>query len=169
VNWRQILIPAAACGTKTAVRTRQSDAAAIAHSDRWPRYARIVVAAGSDAVVYGDLYDDGRDAAALGIVCANLGGTAAGQLAFSVVVYRPGLHAPLPVAVLRPQVREEPNSHPPVFEARSIMRGTVRTTEGIYGPHDGDCCASGLARTVWRLVRDRLTPASTTIVRSAKP
>ncbi len=168
-NWRRALIPAAVCGTKTAVRTRQRDAAAVAHSDRWPQYAKIMVAARADAVVYGDLYDDGHDAATLGVVCANLDGTAAGQLAFRVVVYRPGFHGPVPVGVLSPQVREKPHSHVPVFEARSIMRGAVKTAEGIYGPHDSDCCASGLARTVWRLAGHRLVPASTRIVRPARP
>ena len=167
-NWRRALIPAAVCGTKRAVRTRQRDAAVVVHSERWPQYARIMVAAGAGAVVYGDLYGGGHDSAALGVVCANLGGTAAGQLAFSVVVYRPGHHGPIPVGVLRPQVREKRQAHVPVFEARSITRETVKTTEGIYGPRDGDCCASGLARTVWRLAGHRLVPVSTHIVRPAR-
>jgi hypothetical protein len=168
-NWRRALVPAAVCGAKMAVRTGQRDAAAVVHSDRWPQYARIMVAVGADAVVYGDLYGDGHDAAALGVVCANLGGTAAGQLAFRVVVFRPGPREPIPVGVLSPRVRERPHSHVPVFEVRAITRGTVKTSEAIYGPHDGDCCASGLARTVWRLVGSRLVPAFTRIVRPAKP
>jgi len=55
-----------------------------------------------------------------------------------------------------------------VLDVRSIGRGKVTTSEAIYGPHDADCCASGLARTVWRLAGSRLSPASTVIVRAPK-
>ena len=38
--------------------------------------------------MFGDLDGDGRDEAALSVVCANGGGTAGGQLAFSAVIFK---------------------------------------------------------------------------------
>lgn len=165
-NWREVVVPAKVCGTGKPVQLR--DATALAHSTRWPKYARIMIAGSSRPDAYGDLNGDGHDEAGLQVDCANLGGTAGGQLAFAVVVYRPGRHVPVPAAVLTPQIRGDRQSHVPLIYAKAIALRKVVTMEAFYGPRDGDCCASGLARTVWELRGDRLAPAPTVVLRKPK-
>jgi hypothetical protein len=167
-NWREVVVPGRVCGTGKPVQLREKDAAALAHSTRWPQYRRIIVAGSSRPDAYGDLNGDGHDEAALQVDCANLGGTAGGQLAFAVVVYRPGRHVPVPIAVLTPQIRGDRHFHVPLIYAKAIAQGRVVTMEAFYGPRDGDCCASGLARTVWHLRGDRPVPASTVVLRRPK-
>ena len=166
VNWRRALVPASVCGTHRSVRMRNGYAVAV--SGRWPAYPRVFIGVGAGAVVYGDLNGDGHDEAALQVDCANLGGTAGGQLAFAVTVYRPGVTEPVVVGVLTPQLRGDPHYHVPLVEARTITRGRVTVSEWIYGPRDGDCCASGLARTVWHLHGRRLVAGTTAVLREPR-
>jgi hypothetical protein len=166
VNWRRALVPASVCGSHRSVRMRNGYA--VAASGRWPAYPRVFIGVGAGAVVYGDLNGDGHDEAALQADCANLGGTAGGQLAFAVIVYRPGVTESVAVGVLTPQLRGNPHYHVPLLEARTITRGKVTVSEWIYGARDGDCCASGLARTVWHLHGRRLVAGKTTVLREPR-
>ncbi|MDP9225275.1 MAG: hypothetical protein M3P18_15815 [Actinomycetota bacterium] len=167
VNWRRALVPSSVCGTPRSVRMRNGYA--VAASGRWPAYPRVFIGVGAGAVVYGDLNGDGHDEAALQVDCANLGGTAGGQLAFAVIVYRPGVTEPVAVGVLTPQMRGDPHYHVPLVEGRTITHDKVTVSEWIYGPHDGDCCASGLARTVWHLRGRGLLAEKTTVLREPRP
>jgi hypothetical protein len=56
-------------------------------SARFPWWPAVVVNTAWNGVRYGDLDGDGRDEAVVDVVCSNAGGTAAGQLAFSSVVF----------------------------------------------------------------------------------
>jgi hypothetical protein len=129
-------------------------------SPRWPALSRVDAARGS--VVYGDLSGDGNDAAALQVVCANLAGTAAGQLAFAVVVYSPGLPAPRALGVLTPRLRST-GSHVPILMPMSIRRERVTVAELYYGSRDGDCCPAGRATTIWLFKAGRFRPISTVV------
>ena len=156
VDWNRATLPGSVCGADRPIVLHTGSATVRSH--RWPAFARVSVDRGR--VVYGDLNGDGRDEAALQVVCANLGGTAAGQLGFAVVVYTPGARAPRVVGVLTPTIRT-PGRHVPILVPTSITRDEVTVTEYVYGPRDGDCCPSGRARAVWRLKDGALRPAST--------
>ena len=155
-DWNRAVVPGSVCGAGRPVALRTGSATI--RSRRWPGVPRVSVDRGR--VVYGDLSGDGRDDAALQIVCADLGGTAAGQLAFAVVVYAPSTRAPAAIGVLTPVLRTS-GRHVPILVPTSIGHDTVTVTEAVYGPHDADCCPTGRARTVWKLERGRLRPAST--------
>jgi hypothetical protein len=161
VDWNRAVLPGSVCGADHPITLHTGSATV--RSRRWPGVPRVSVDRGR--VVYGDLNGGGRDDAALQIVCANLGGTAAGQLAFAVVVYAPALPAPKVVGVLTPVIRT-PGRHVPILVPLSIADGTVTVGEDVYGPHDGDCCPSGRARTVWRLRAGVLRPVSTVVLKT---
>jgi hypothetical protein len=129
-------------------------------SSRWPTLTQVSVDRGR--VVYGDLSGDGRDAAALQIVCANLVGTAAGQLAFAVVVYLPRSRPPAAIGVLTPVL--DSTGHVPILLPTSIGHHEVIVTEYSYGPHDPDCCPTGRATTIWKLAHGAFRPASTRVI-----
>lgn len=152
------MLPGSVCGVDHPIRLQTGSASV--RSPRWPALSRVDVARGR--VVYGDLSGDGHDAAALQVVCANLGGTAAGQLAFAVVVYSPGLRAPRALGVLTPRLRSS-GSHVPILMPISIRHDRVMVAERYYGSHDGDCCPTGGATTVWLLKAGRFRPISTVV------
>jgi hypothetical protein len=117
--------------------------------------------------VYGDLRVGEGEAAALQIVCFNRGGTAAGQLAFAVVVYSAGQRAPTVLGVLTPRLRSGAE-HVPILTPAAITHDEVVLTEFFYGPHDADCCPTGKATTVWRLEGGAFHPASTVVQREPR-
>ncbi len=166
VRWNEVQVPALACWSSKPIRLH--DGAAVARTSHWPVYLpdhRVTVYR-EDHVAYGDLDGDGLDEAALGIVCTNGGGTAGGQLAVAQVIFRlvnGSLHA---VRIVRPRVRAGVAYHVPLVTVQ-ILRGRVVATEYFYGPKDGDCCASGRARTIWRYVNGRLVPGRTVVTRPA--
>jgi hypothetical protein len=162
-DWNGAIVPASVCGFEHPLRLRSGFATA--YSRRWPALSPIEVARGH--VVYGDLRSGRDDAAALQIVCVNRGGTAAGQLAFAVIVYSTRQRAPKALAVLRPRLRSS-GSHVPILTPAAINADKVVLTEFFYGPHDADCCPTGKATTVWRLQEAMFRPASTVIQRKAK-
>ena len=114
--------------------------------------------------MYGDLLGGGGDAAALQIVCVNLGGKAAGQLAFAVVVYTTGQQAPTVLGVLTPRLPSS-GKHVPILTPAAITHDKVLLTELYYGPHDADCCPTGKAITAWRFKAGAFRPASTLVER----
>jgi hypothetical protein len=160
VDWNQVVLPGSVCGADHPIKLHSGYATV--RSRRWPALARVYVDRGR--VVYGDLNGHGRDDAALQIVCANLGGTAAGQLAFAVVVYSPGIRTPTAVGVLTPLLRST-GHHVPILMPVSVTHDRVTVTEFTYGPHDPDCCPSGQATTVWLFKAGRFRPGSTHVQR----
>jgi len=160
IDWNKAVVPGSVCGADHPIELHTGYATVRSH--RWPAVPRVSVDRGR--VVYGDLNGDGRDDAALQIVCANLGGTAAGQLAFAVVVYSPGLRAPTVIGVLTAVLRST-GRHVPILVPDSIGHGKVTVTEYSYGPHDADCCPTGQATTVWQFENGTFRPASTHVQR----
>ena len=161
VDWNRAVLPGSVCGVDRPIALHTGSATV--RSPRWPSVPRVSVDRGR--VVYGDLSGAGRDDAALQVVCANLGGTAAGQLGFAIVVYAPGPRAPRVVGVLTP-VLPSTGHHVPILVPLAIARGTVTVSEYVYGPNDADCCPSGRARTVWRLEAGALRPGSTVVLKT---
>jgi hypothetical protein len=163
-DWNRALLPGSICGVGHPIRLHSGYATANSH--RWPALSPIEAARGS--VVYGDLLGGGAEAAALQIVCINLGGTAAGQLAFAVVVYAGGQRGPTVLGVLTPRLRSS-GKHVPILTPAAITRDKVLLTELYYGRHDADCCPTGQAATVWRFKAGTFQPVSTVVQRAPDP
>jgi hypothetical protein len=159
-DWNTAPLPGSICGVGHPIKLQSGYATA--YSRRWPALSPIEEARGS--VVYGDLLGAGGDAAALQVVCVGLGGRAAGQLAFAVVVYAAGQQVPRVVGVLTPRLRSS-RKHVPILVPAAITNGKVVLTELYYGPHDADCCPTGKATTVWRFKAGTFRPASTVVQR----
>jgi hypothetical protein len=98
-------------------------------------------------------------------VCANGGGTAAGQLAFSEVVFKAEGRSLRLVGIVTPrQPLGAEGAHVPLVSAVAIKRGRVIAPEYWYGPYDGSCCASGEAKTIWEYTNGKLRPSRTVIL-----
>ncbi len=159
-DWNRALLPGSVCGADHWIRLHSGYATF--DSRRWPALSPIEAARGR--VVYGDLNGGGDDAAALQIVCVNLGGTVAGQLAFAVVVYAAGLRAPSELGILIPRLHSGRN-HATILTPARIIRDRVVVTELYYGPHDADCCPTGRATTVWSFKAGTFRSTSTVVQR----
>lgn len=160
IDWRSATLPGSACGATGPIRLRAGQA--FVRSSAWPWWS--VVEVDLRPAAYGDLDGDGRDEAAVGVVCSNGGGTASGQLGFATVVFRARDRELRVVGVVRPRQPLDPEAgHVPLLGRVEIRRRRVVAEELWYGPRDGTCCPSGRATTIWTYARGSL-PASRTIV-----
>ena len=168
LDWRKVTLPGGVCGSSRPIRPRRYEygIAALIHPDVALLWWNPVVVDSWSKPVFGDLDGDGRDEAALGVDCANGGGTAGGQLAFSSVIFKAAGLSLRVVGIVAPRQPLVPGtSHVPLSNVVAIKRGQVVVSEAWYGPEDGDCCASGRARTIWTYAAEKLRPARTTILR----
>ena len=164
LDWRTVALPGGACGSSRPIRPHEYryGPAALIHPNVDLLWWNPVVVFSWSRPVFGDLDGDGRDEAALHVVCTNGGGTAGGQLAFSDVVFRAVGRSLRVVGILTPRQPLDPErSHVPLLEVTAIERGRVLVSEAWYGPDDADCCASGRARTIWTYTAGRLRPTRT--------
>lgn len=161
-DWADVSVPGSVCGASHAIKLHNSFA--IVQSNRWPSFPRVAVGGGGGHIVYGDLVP-GQTAAAMQVDCSNLGGTAAGQLAFAVVVYVAGEMAPRAIGVLTPRQLSHAGIHVPLIAPVSISSRKVVVAQFSYGPRDGDCCPSGRAKTVWAYSNGSFHAVSTDIER----
>jgi len=166
VNWKNITLPGAACGTTHPIRLRNGRA--FVRSAAWPWWAIVDVSAtppSSTDGEYGDLDGDGIDEAAVGVVCSNGGGTAAGQLGFSYVIFTAGENVLRVIGVITPRQPLDPEAgHVPLLASVEVLPGKVLTQEAWYGSNDGTCCPSGRATTIWRYAGGKLRPSRTIVV-----
>lgn len=126
----------------------------------------IVVSTGWHAVSYGDLNGDGHDEAAIDVVCNNDGGMAAGQLAFASVIFTAQKHSLRVLGIIAPrQPIKATAMHVPILGLVEIHRGKLIAHEAWYGPNDGTCCASGVAKTIWTFENARLRVSRTIVER----
>ncbi len=170
VDWKNITLPGAACGSAQPIQIHRNFGYARSATDPW--WAVEDVTAFLDT--YGDLDGNGRDEAAVDVMCANNGGTASGQLASSVVVFAAHRSLLRVVGIIRPrQPFAADVVHVPlvghVFGKVRIRRGEVVANELWYG---SECCAMRHARTIWKYRNGKLRPARTVVrvlrVRPAK-
>ncbi|MDQ6948989.1 MAG: hypothetical protein M3256_22695 [Actinomycetota bacterium] len=120
------------------------------------------VGASADRVVFGDLDGDGRDEAALNVVCEVLNsGTAAGQTSEASVVFT-GAGGTLHVVgvVVPTQPKAAVGAHVPLVEVVEITKGQVVANEAWYASQDADCCSSMHMVTTWTLSGGQLTPGA---------
>ena len=164
IDWRTVALPGGVCGSSRPIRPRHGPEAFI-HADVNLLWWNPVVVSSWSRPTFGDLDGDGRDEAALNVVCANGGGTAAGQLAFSDVIFKTLEKSLRVVGIVTPQQPLDPAmTHVPLSHVVAIKRQKVIVSEAWYGPHDGTCCASGQARTTWTYANGKLRPTRTTIL-----
>jgi hypothetical protein len=167
VDWRKVVLPGGACGSSRPIRLHEYrwSPEALVHPDVDMLWWNPVVVSSWSKPVFGDLDGDGRDEAALDIGCANAGGTAAGELGSAGVIFKAFRRSLRVVGIVTPRQPLLPeNPHVPLSSVKAIERRKVVVSEGWYGPHDGDCCASGRVRTIWSYRRGRLRPTRTTIL-----
>jgi pimeloyl-ACP methyl ester carboxylesterase len=163
VDWSNVTIPGSLCRSPQDIKLHNGQAINVPSSfdgptDNYPQdvYASV------DKVAYGDLTGDGRDDAALPVLCANHNSTAAGQTAFGVLIFEGSGGEPQLIATLtglQPRLGEPPN----FIKIEQISHGRITVTETWYGAHDANCCPSGRARDVWRYADGRVSVVSATV------
>jgi hypothetical protein len=171
IDWRKVTLPGGVCGSSRPIRPHQYryGPEALIHPDVDLLWWNPVVVYSWSKPSFGDLDGDGRDEAVLHVVCANGGGTGAGQLADSAVIFKAVGRSLRVVGIVAPRQPLDPEtSHVPLTGAVAIEWGKVVVSEAWYGSYDGDCCASGQARTTWTYAHSKLRPAHTTVIRKPR-
>jgi hypothetical protein len=167
IAWADVLLPGAVCGASHAIPPRRhAGGEAFVHADVNFPWVNPVVVSSWPKAVFGDLDGDGHDEAALGVGCANGGGTAAGQLRFSDAIFKVvGKRLQVVGILTARQPLDARATHTPIEGVTRIDQGRVVAREGWYGPLDGDCCPSGIVKTTWRYRNHRLVPARMRVIR----
>ena len=163
-------IPGSVCGASRPIRLH--DGHGIVYTRRFASrlgggLRRIAVSSGWNHLVDGDLDGDGRNEAALAVECETGGGTADSALAYAQVIYRVAGGKATPLGVIRPRV--QPKHVLPTLLTVTIHPGRVVAHEAFYGPHDGTCCPSGRATTIWIYKAHSLAAEKPSITRPAAP
>jgi hypothetical protein len=162
LDWRKVALPGGVCGSSRPIRPPRRDLEAFIRPDVNLLWWNPVWVYSWSHPVFGDIDADGRDEAALQVVCANGGGTADGQLAFSAVIFKLAGSSLRVLGIIRPrQPAFAPADHVPVMDVTALRPGRIVTTEAWYGPYDGTCCGSGRARTTWIYRGGALQPRTT--------
>jgi len=173
VDWSDLTVPGSVCHLPAPVALRDGQATVAAPASLHAGTPDVVIGAALPPT-FGDLLGTGIDnSAALLVSCANTGGTADGQLAFTWLVYEATPSGPRMIGALTPQ---EPSDilagHVAYFDSLSggvtIAPGAISVDELWYGPSDPTCCPSGRATTTWRYVGGTFHP-STVITRDTDP
>lgn len=167
LDWTKVALPGAVCGSSRPIRPHKYryGPGALIHPDVDLLWWNPVDVSSWSRPVFGDLDADGRDEAALWVVCANAGGTAAGQLAFSGVIFKAVGRSMRVVGILTPRQPLDPRAgHVPLIDVVAIKRHKVVVSEVWYGEYDGTCCGSGKATTIWTYQRGALHVSRTTIL-----
>lgn len=145
-NWGGVSIPGSVCGASHPIKLKKGTA--VVNSPRWPQSPKVTVISGWDSVSFGDLDQDGRDEAALGVSCTNGGGTAGGALSYARVVFAGSAQSPQVIGVITPQQRRTRRTLPALVQVQ-LGPGRVSAREAWYSPRDGTCCPSGVSKTTW--------------------
>jgi hypothetical protein len=163
VRWKEVVLPGAACGASRPIRLRRQRRVFV-HSALEPWWPLVEVY--TLGVSYGDLDGDGRDEAAVRVVCSNGGGTGGGQLGFTAVVLAARGNELNVVGIITPQQPLLPGAvNVPILGRIGLRPGRLIVQEAWYGPNDGTCCASGRATTLWKYTRSSLHPSVTSVQR----
>lgn len=106
--------------------------------------------------------------AVISLICDNNGGTADGQIKFTLGVYSGKSGTPRLLGLITPQLQPKHEHATLLGVAPAYLRfGPHRITvkEAFYGPHDGTCCPTGRASTTWTYDGQQLTPSSPRVLR----
>jgi hypothetical protein len=160
VDWGSVTLPGSVCGASKPIRLHGGRAFVSPIPHRFAHalfYGKrgVTVDAAPEAVVYGHLDTTSNDAG-LNVNCNNGGGTADGNLLWSWVIFAVHGGKPSVVGILTPQV-QLPHELPTLLEI-VIEHRTIVVHEAFYGPHDGTCCSSGRATTIWTYTSGHLRP-----------
>lgn len=166
IDWRQVVLPGGVCGSSRPIRRRTRYGEAYVHGDVNLPWWNPVVVGSWGRPVFGDLDGDGRDEAALQVVCDNGGGTAGGQLQFADAVFKTHGNTLRVIGIVKlRQPLDLSAGHVPVGFVRRIERGKITTAEAWYGRYDGTCCGSGRVETTWDYRAGRLAPGRVRVIR----
>ncbi|HEX4519440.1 MAG TPA: hypothetical protein VH063_07645 [Gaiellaceae bacterium] len=162
-DWNAVTLPGAVCGSSKPIHLVAGRA--VVSSSRWPGVRRVLVSR-EPKVAYGNFNGGGTGEAAVGVICSNDSGTAAGDLAATQVVFGidgSSLHT---IGIVTPRHPALPNLPPSLITVK-LGLGAAIATEFFYGPHDADCCPSGRAKTYWLYIHGGLTAQPTKVTRQA--
>lgn len=169
VNWRDAVLPGAACDAARPIHLRDRAALITPAPSRWSGdifHPSAGVTVGASLPYYGDLFGGGSDVVAIGVDCNNGSGTADGALLYSFVIFRAQRDRVSVLGVIKPLV--QPPQALPTLIGISIHRGEITATEGFYGPEDPTCCSTGRARTTWTYSHGTLRPGAPAITTPAR-
>ncbi len=165
VSWREVSLPGSVCGAARPIQLHGGRAGI-----RTRRFGgglrRITVYSGWNPVVYGDLDGDGPDEAALVVDCDSGAGTADSVLAYAQVIFSIDGTKATARGVVIPRV--QPKDELPTLLTVKFRRGSIVAHEAFYGPHDGTCCPSGRATTIWTYMSHSLKPGRSSITRQSR-
>jgi len=120
------------------------------------------------AIKYGRFGGQGQvPVAAVPFTCDNNGGTASGQLLFSIALYtraNGGLHL---LGLITPR-QERNDNHVTLLEIGSFSTSGLTVQEAWYGPSDATCCPTGQAISTWQYDAGKLCYVATRITKQAK-
>ncbi|MEE1672198.1 hypothetical protein RCR19_43120 (plasmid) [Streptomyces sp. WAC07094] len=158
LDWASFAIPGSLCRSDKPIRLHDGTAINVPSDFDGPEENMAQdVRASTDKIVYGDVTGDGRDEAALPVLCANHDSTAAGQTAMGIMVFDGSSGQAALLATLtsrQPRVGEPPN-----FVAITEMgAGKVAAVDIYYRQDDPNCCPSGNATETWSYRNGTLTP-----------
>ena len=161
VDWANATIPGEVCEQAQPITFTNSEAQNLTPypGQSWPMDAF----AYSDQVTYGDVTRDGQDEALLTIECTNDDATAAGRLVWAIVVFDGSSGRIRPIGTITGQQQRE-GVLPTNVGVAQIDDDGVRVQEAFYGPEDGTCCPSGIARTLWTWDGSALRPESSEVI-----
>lgn len=154
VDWRNATLPAEFCDVEGLVQFRAGEATA--SSGRWGQ-VHLVAAYDPERVGYGDIDGDGREEAAVDLVCDNGGGTASGQLAFGYAVVRVREGVLELVGEVATTTMRHDSTHVPLLDEPTFEKGAITVKELWYRAGDMTCCPTGVALTTWWLRDGTLT------------
>ena len=167
VDWDNVVVPGRSCLHAHGVRLHNGKALLPDNTHGNPiqpgsngvRYDRLGLA---NPVIYGDFEGDGHDDAAVPLLCSNNGGTADGDILWSVAVYTGKTGKPTVLGLITPR-QQLKNVLPTLLSTPAIRPGAITVHESWYGPNDMTCCPQGSATARWSLSAGRIVPIATKV------
>ncbi|MFC8520145.1 hypothetical protein [Streptomyces sp. NPDC057257] len=152
VDWRNAQIPGTLCRSSGPISLHDGFASNVPSTFDGPEPNMAQdVSADVKKVAYGDLTGDGKDEAALPVLCMNHDSTAAGQTAMGILIFDGSSNRLHLLGTLVGQQRR--SGEPPNFlEVRQMAYATVGkvvAVESFYAPTDYNSCPTGRARDTW--------------------
>jgi hypothetical protein len=165
VDWRNTSVPASVCGGRGSIQLHNGSAVISSSRfvDSWQGPTPSVVPSqvqisATGTPTYGDIDGDGHAEAVVPVWCDNGGGTADGQLAEALVVFRSTPSGPAVLAIVT--TTQTGTGHVSSFDSSQIGPRTLTAIEAFYGPNDPTCCPTGRAETVWTYNGTTLVPGT---------